>query len=394
MAKKEELVRIFEFLLSQAPCRSGIQLRSEPELGRIFNENRQKIRRALDELVERGFLSRKHGSGTFVRKAFPASEASDHDEIAKLSRILPEQIFMPASRQPQQRCRPDHAAQSLRIGLPGDSRLLTSTNNSIFEAARERLEILGHTPVLYSHYVNGLEVPKSAEQLGEEFRKNQCDGYLLESLWYDIIHPAMKIAFGETAIPTIHFWPGSTPVNCEPLIQIDTDEAVRRAVDILFRLDYRKIVLINMEDNAHTALPERIIFQQATAAHQLAYQEIITLKGPLGGGLSASLSALFERDAPDALYIADDHYLPTLCRWLERNRIVPGRDLGVITLANRGKEYNGTADWSRLEFDPAQIGILAVDHLVRAIHSPDAPLCNFSHQATWKPGISTREQNK
>lgn len=391
--KKEELVRIFEYLLSQAPCRSGLQLRSEPELGRIFNENRQKIHRALDDLVERGFLSRKHGSGTFVRKAYPVAEAPGHDAIARLTRILPEQVFLPTPQEPQQR-RPDRAAQSLRIGIPGDIRFLTKTNNNIFEAARSRIDFLGHTVVSYSQYFNGLEKFKTPELLAEELRNNRCDGYLFESAWYDIAERAIRLAFGETQIPRIYFWPGTTPVNCQPLIQIDTEEAVRRAVDILARLGYRRIALINMEDRSHPAQPERNIYRQQIAANHLEYEEAITLNGPLGGGLKCSLDALFERRAPDAVYIADDHYLPAFQYWLEQAGIKPGRDLGIITLANSDAENAIVAELSRLEFDPAQVGLLAVDHLIRAIHTPDAVLCNFSHQATWKPGISTREMNK
>ncbi|MBS1370217.1 MAG: substrate-binding domain-containing protein [Lentisphaeria bacterium] len=389
--KKEELVRLFEFYLSQPPCMSGVRLRSEPELGRIFNENRQKIRRALDELVERGFLTRKHGSGTFVRKVFPAAEAPEYDAVAHLTRILPEQIFLPEPQEPQTR-RPDRSAQGLRIGIPGDIRFLTRTNYTLFEAARVHLESLGHTAVLFSQYSEGLEVFKTAEALAEEFRRNRCDGYLFESYWNDTVQAALRLAFGAVEIPAIYFWPGSTPVNCEPLIQIDTDEAVRRAADLLAGFGYRRIALVNMEDNSHSAAPERAAFQQRLAFHRLDYQEVITLRGPLGAGLAVSLDALFERNAPDALYVADDHYIPGLCRWLGKNGIEPGRDLGVITLANRSGELNGASEWSRLEFDPAQVGFLAADHLVRAIHSPGAELCNFSHQATWKPGISTREQ--
>lgn len=391
--KKEELIRVFEYLLSRGPCRNGIQLRSEPELGRIFNENRQKIRRVLDDFVERGFIFRKHGSGTFVRKAFPAAEAPEATEVARLIRISPEQIFLltpRALKSPQ----PDRTEQSLRIGIPNDSRFLMWTNNVIFEAARNRIEFLGHIAVPYVQYDIGLEKFKSPQQLAEEFRLNHCDGYLFEILWYKTMQEALQLAFGKTEVPAIYFWPGSTPVTCQPLIQIDTDEAVRRAVDLFAGFGYRRIALINMEDTAHPALPERVIYQRQIAAHRLDYEEVITLVGPLGNSLASSLDALFERHPPDAVYIADDHYLPVFQRWLERSGIEPGRDLGIIALSNAQVENVVPAEWSRLEFDPAQVGLFAVDHLIRTINSPNAILCNFSHQATWKPGISTVEQKK
>lgn len=388
--RKEELVQLFEFYLSRPPCMSGVRLRSEPELARIFNENRQKIRRALDELVDRGFLTRKQGSGTFVRKVFPEAEALDSDAVARLTRILPEQVFLQGAEGEHAR-QPDRLAQGLRIGLPGDIRFLTRTNNTLFEAAKERFESLGHTAVLYSQYSGGLETLKSPGELAREFQRDRCDGYLFESYWYDTVREALRLAFGDVEIPSIYFWSGSTPVNCEPLIQIDTNEAVTRAVDLLAGFGYRRIALVNMEDISHSGRPERAAYLRCLAAHNLGYQEIITLQGPLGAGLAHSLDALFERNAPDAFYVADDHYLPEFCRWLEKRNMKPGRDLGIITLANRNGELNGATDWSRLEFDPAQVGFLAADHLIRAIRSPGAALCNFSHQATWKPGISTRE---
>ena len=64
--KRDELIKLFEFFLSQPPCRGGVRLRSEPELACILLENRQKIRRVLDDLAERDtdyyFRIRRTGS--------------------------------------------------------------------------------------------------------------------------------------------------------------------------------------------------------------------------------------------------------------------------------------------------------------------------------------------
>jgi DNA-binding LacI/PurR family transcriptional regulator len=53
----------------------GDRLPSEIELSKNFGVSRQTLRRAIDELVEEGFIERKHGSGTYITS--PKLEKND-----------------------------------------------------------------------------------------------------------------------------------------------------------------------------------------------------------------------------------------------------------------------------------------------------------------------------
>jgi GntR family transcriptional regulator len=56
---------------------AGSKLPSEPELAKRFRVSRLTIREAVGSLVESGFLSRRHGSGTYVTAAPPRRHALD-----------------------------------------------------------------------------------------------------------------------------------------------------------------------------------------------------------------------------------------------------------------------------------------------------------------------------
>ena len=50
--------------------KAGDQLPSEGELAQRFNVNRHTLRRAIDELIQKGIVVRRHGKGVFVVSSF------------------------------------------------------------------------------------------------------------------------------------------------------------------------------------------------------------------------------------------------------------------------------------------------------------------------------------
>jgi DNA-binding LacI/PurR family transcriptional regulator/DNA-binding transcriptional regulator YhcF (GntR family) len=383
--KRSEIINLFEYYLSRPPCKSGIRLRSEPDLGRLFNESRQKIRRALDVLVERGFLTRRHGSGTFVRKVVPEAEAPSPEFVRKHTILLPEQLFIESKQ--GTRLKPVRKKQQLHIGLSGDPALLTSTNRSIFQAAKKRVEELGHKAVVYSQLTYDTLNLKGTKELAEELRKTKCDGYLIESWWGDSIKSAFKVVFEQENIPLItYFWPGSIRIKHEPLVKLDTDEALARGIRILAENGYKKITAIIQNYTRHPADSELLVYLNTLQEYALDYQNAVLVKGLQGTDVVDALDKAFANNLPEAIYIANDHYITAVCKWLENRGIRPKHDIGIITNSNKGCKLPNTHNWSRLEFDPRQVGYLAVDNIVKAIESPDERMCSFSLQAAWIPG--------
>jgi hypothetical protein len=70
--------------------------------------------------------------------------------------------------------------------------------------------------------------------------------------------------------------------------------------------------------------------------------------------------------------------------------IAPGADLAVITLAARGNPLPEGFKWSRMEFNPFQVGRVAVDCLLQEIQTAGEELCSFAHLAVWRPGETHR----
>ncbi len=63
----------------------GEQLMSEPKLSEYLNVSRVTLRRAIAELVERGFLIRKQGKGTYVSTSPFFASASAQQQSFSLS---------------------------------------------------------------------------------------------------------------------------------------------------------------------------------------------------------------------------------------------------------------------------------------------------------------------
>ncbi len=379
------MLDIFTFVLSRYPCRSGIRLRSEPELARILNVNRQRVRRSLDHLVESGYLTRKHGSGTFVRKVFPPELASSEDVFRGYTDIIPEQFFI--NEQPARSHTPEKKAQRLQIGVSGDSALLTQSNQLIFNGAVSHLKTLDCRPVIYSHLTYDTTEIKPTDELAEELKKNRCDGYLIESSRAEQFNEAFSLAFGRDNCPPVsYFWPGSTTLRHEPLIQQDTHEAVCRAVKILAASGYVRIALVALEHPQPSEEKEEDTYNLALVRAGIQYRGVISCTNFKGSGLLDNWSRLWNENRPDALYIADDHFLPLLSRWMKEKRIIPGKDIGVITLWNKGGKFPDETQWSRLEFDPHLVGMMAANNLVRSIQMTGELTGSFSHQAAWIPG--------
>ena len=89
---------------------------------------------------------------------------------------------------------------------------------------------------------------------------------------------------------------------------------------------------------------------------------------------------------PDGIYVADDNLLPFVAEELEWRGIVPGRDLGVVTLWNENVFFDSPYEWSRMEHSPRKFGQALARNLVAAAQSANAQLANYATLADWKPG--------
>ena len=363
----ERLAAAIECRLSQPPTRAGMRLKTMRELARMAGLSHESVNQSLDGLVARGVLARKRGSGVYVRKVPRATGLNlDQKWDGKLRNIFAEDPVLT-------RLRPEPERARFQLDLWWNDDPLGASGGLIQEGMREQVRELGHR--LRAHTLNG----------GGQ-RENTtagCDGHIV---WLPKAE-AFERRVGGDGLPVVYLWCDNASSALQPLIEIDMAEALVRAVRLLAEEGYERIAFLGRKENAARQRPlyETALQQTGHAYRAAEFSDAVEADDV------AAIRRLFARaDVPQAIYVADDvmmrHTLPVL-RELGRE---PGRNLGLITHANRGHALPGGLNWSRMEFDPYAVGRLAVQSLVREIESAGDELLSFAHRAAWKPGETHR----
>lgn len=374
--------------LGRAPSRAGLRLRSERELARRLGVTLYEIHASLDELVQQGCLVRRHGSGTYVRKIMPLA--------APLKGIPPRwrsslgsvaTLFAPSNGR-SRRQMPTGKTRRLRLALWSDIHCTTMTNRSILRGMKQRAGELGHALAVHSLVVKK-DHPLAPDELARRLGQQMADGCLVVTRWSEQFRKAYE-QNGTVRAPVLYFVPGAEPVSCEPLVQMDTEEAIHRAVRLFAAEGFKRIGMIALAAPEHPAEPEQRAYGRAMEDHGLRYRRSAAVSLKQEAVTAAMRYLMGDQGRPEAVYVANDEMLPEIAKCLADLRIVPGRDLGLITLANVGNPLPGGFDWSRLEFDPVLVGRLAVDSLVDAIQTAGYCLWSAALQARWRPGKTHR----
>jgi GntR family transcriptional regulator len=124
--------------LSAAGMLPGAKLPNESQLAARFMVSRSTIREAVGGLIDAGYVTRVHGSGTFVR----ALPASPHPLEMTVSYT---QLIRSAGYQPSERI----LSKELREPSPAERHLLAlADGEQVIEV--ERVRLADHRPVIYS----------------------------------------------------------------------------------------------------------------------------------------------------------------------------------------------------------------------------------------------------
>jgi DNA-binding LacI/PurR family transcriptional regulator/DNA-binding transcriptional regulator YhcF (GntR family) len=377
--------------LARAPSHAGARLLPGRQIARLFGVSHDWVRRAIDQLVEQELLVRRQGSGVYVRKMPPAATVPSAKELAGAATRppVPFSIFV-AEKRPL-RLRPEARQVQLHLGLwigrDTPKEQTSATNRGLMEGVIQRIQERGHRLTIH-RLGTQIETPKAA-QVAAQLRAHPHDGHILHANWT----PVMRAAFGEARPPCAclgHSFAADD--DGWPMISIDLADAIRRGVQRLAAEGFQRIGLINLGTPGHPAEPERAVYERAMADLGLPYRAATDAGVELADG-EAAARRLFQRaEPPDAVYVADDVVLAGVAAALPELGLTPGRNLGLITLACRGNPLPAGHDWSRLEFDPFQVGRMTVDSLLTEIESAGEQLCSFAHRAAWRPG-KTHKRN-
>jgi len=385
-----ELSDAFERVLAHPPSQVGTRLRSERELAAALQVEHQAIRRAFDQLVERGYATRRHGSGTYVRKV-PAMKGKIPKSILDGVPFSAEILFAKPPAAPNRK-RPllEHRRLNFVFVLR-EAWSKTETNKQILLGINSRIKQEGHH--IKMNLVKGDASALEYEELIERMRSIQCDGFIL----YPFKKPA-DVPLESTVLshptPFIFVSTGERlwDHNYSPLVRLGLEDAEVRAIRILAEQGFSRIGFVACPGEGQTEGMEH--FYEKTVADMGMDYRYTAFCEPTDAEAYRHMKKIFESDCPpDALYVPDDILLRNLAHAWKRLKLVPGKDFGLITLANRGVPLPVGVNWSCMEFHPFQLGRMVIDSLLLEIQNAGEAICSIEHLAIWRPG-STHQGKK
>jgi DNA-binding LacI/PurR family transcriptional regulator len=375
----DKINRILNIVFSQPPSAVGMRLSSERKLAKLFEEPQTNIHKILDEFVTKGILVRRHGSGTFIHKV-STLKRYQNDELYEEAKSLAFEILCvnPSGRK--------MAKRHLKLSLWSDFVDTTNTNNLIAESICKRAEELGHSIVMRS-LVKKISTPLDIEDVVEEIKKTPHDGYIVVARWGKLFQLALSMALQSEHPPICYLMPCSYYIECEPYITLDTNDVIRRTVRLFAAEGYSCIGMLQLreqnfllaKENVHVFKSEMDLFGLQAVTHDLPLADC---------NIEDVRSAVdhFLEHKVEALYVADDHIVQLLSQVFDEKSMVPGRDIAVITIANKGVTLPESFEWSRFEFDLDSFGKTIVDSLLTVISTAGENMLSFSHKAIWRPG--------
>ncbi len=227
-------------------------------------------------------------------------------------------------------------------------------------------------------------IPKIAE-LTQRLKDDPSDGYLVSVLSADIFLQAL----GKVHTPVVFFSESSCGIRHEPVVMLDSLEAVGRGVHLLAGQGYQRIGFIGLDyfdRPGESSDSLRKAYERAVIDAGLDYQASEFTKADVQESIAACRRFLARPESPQAIIVANDTVLNGLAEVLIADGIVPGRDLGVITLSNVCSRLPKGIEWSRLEFNVEGLGEVVVNTLLGLLQTAGLRANSSAIFARWKPG--------
>lgn len=337
----------------------GSKLIPEQDLAKAFGVGRFQIRRAMDELVDKGLITRRRGSGTYIKALPDIAVVKPNSSRGKFS-INPEQLF--DSMQAASINRPEKDPASLRIGLWSDIAVMPATHHRILAGASQRASERNQYLSVHS-IVRSRDVPLSVEELSRQLREHPADVYIVAERWAEGFHDA----FAGNMPPAVFFNCSRPMHRYEPMLGMDNEGVVEAGIRQLMTAGHRKIGILALDLPGRPLWEELEAYRRTLRREGLDYQNVQTCELDRQAARQASRALLTGPEAPEAVYVADDHLLEGFVDAVEEAGVQIGRDLAVVTLSNAGVPLPPTCNWSRVEFDLVALGEMLIDTAERLV---------------------------
>lgn len=315
----------------------GGRLPPERQITQELSVSRVTVRRALSHLVQQGIIMQRQGSGTYlVRKP---DRFTDREVLRKI-RTAPSRT----GAHPFRRKR-IVAQQLLRFAFLHDMSESDAVGMAILGGVMAFAKRRGHEIMVGPSRAN-----TSADFSPQVYRPDADGIILIASLRMDDLPRLKKIR-----VPVVILNVEGIFASLPNVVSVDTVGACHQAIQQLAAGGHRRIAVL---EKSFGAAHSRFTHECDYLRKELRVPEIHCYFGedpfpqvPTGA------------HAPTALYVSDDVYCVEICRRLSEKGVQVGRDLSVISLANRGIERGLPPAVGRMEFDTAGWGRTAAHTL-------------------------------
>jgi len=382
MVKKsdKEVYRLLERAFANLPAAAGRRLKSEPALAQLMGLKRTQLRKVLDQFVQDGVLIRRHGSGTFLRKVLD-------EKCLKIEACGPDCDPFSDMETEKSRRRMNGSERGLRFAILSDfvSPNLSGTYEKLYEGLSSRSIASGHTVETHPA-VQAARSGASRSKILRSLHSRKYDGLIVRADDMELF----KLGDASEMPPVLFIDVGMEHKDVAPVVSFGRDLAMARALRILADAGATKIAMIGWFNPQHNDEYRKKYMESivrlglAYSAHQFLGEDPIRNRNVF--------EALFgpDSEAPDAIYFVDDVAFRHAQPHLKDLDIRPGQNLRVIAEAEAGVALPPGFDWSIMQFNPFQVGRLAIDCLEAEIQTAGDELVSLTHQAAWRAGSTHR----
>jgi DNA-binding LacI/PurR family transcriptional regulator len=366
--------------LTLPPVKAGMRLRPERELADRLGVGNKCIHRALQILTTERILSKRHGSGNYVRKIplglFPVEtgEKIALEEIFPASELEAAEITRLASL-PEQ--------QQLHIQLWSGFHRPGNDNYSTFLKIQEQITLNGHC-LVPREIVDADWQRRSLKDIIDELINCPADGYLVTSPLGELFAEAYRAAFHKEPDNVIYISSWGYEISLEPMIRQDGQEAMVRAIMKLHSCGFRKIAFLGLDHQYHPAHIDRHVYDFAMNICQLAYRCSNHTPYSTEKACKAMTAILEDEDPPEAVLIGTDKLLSGVVKALQSKKMVPGVDIAAIVINNSPQISDTATGWTSINFSKGLVGSLAANELLKLLSVAGADVRSISLLGKWR----------
>ncbi len=385
LKSSEQFTSFLEYALSQPPSAAGLKVKSYRALSKEFNLSHSLVKTSLTQLEKKGIILRRHGSGTYVRRV-PTSPIIDLQDKAPYMEAAAKKIFKNISLKHEKITHKSKLTQiGLKLGIVGVTRSNNPLMNQILQSIANETGKYGHS--LSTHFVDTQKNENENLRLLDSFISNtECEGFLVNGQYGG---PELEIIKSINA-PVLYFLAGRLVVGHEPIVMIDTADAVEKAVVKFYEKGFRKISLIGIESSSRLyGRYDTFAYEKALDRCDLDYRSVNLVKSrplDLKDSIKVMDDVIESSQRPQCVIVSDDNLMPGITQSLEKHNMVPGRDIGIIILSNKGIPLPQGYNWSRFEFNPEYFGKTLVDNLLWLMQNASSEMENLNILARWRKG--------